>query len=130
MTSRYKSAQQKIKKLEQELESRPKESKTEEELRLENLKLKENQDKKELSSKNSDYEDEVMKRFGNKKPVAKKQKQLSKDDIKRMKESEGSSSLDLSKKKKEQKPKTKEKPKKSSSDDSFNSMFDDMSNNY
>lgn len=130
MTSRYKSAQQKIKKLEEELKSRPKESKTEEELRLENLKLKENQGKKELSSKNSDYEDEVMKRLGKKQPIAKKQRQLSKDDIKRMKESESSLSLDLSKPKKEQKPKTKEKPKKSSSDDSFNSMFDDMSNNY
>lgn len=130
ITARYKTAQAKIEKLEKELSERPAATETEEQLRLENLKLKEQKNNKKLSSNNSSYEDEVMKKFTKKKTAKSQAQKLSQDDIKRMKASEGSVNLDLSKKKKAEKPKPKAKPKKSSGDDSFNSMFDDMSNNY
>lgn len=130
ITARYKTAQAKIEKLEKELSERPAATETEEQLRLENLKLKEQNNNKKLSSNNSSYEDEVMKKFTKKKTAKSQAQKLSPDDIKRMKASEGSVNLDLSKKKKAEKPKPKAKPKKSSDDDSFNSMFDDMSNNY
>lgn len=130
ITARYKSAQAKIEKLEKELSERPAATETEEQLRLENLKLKEQKNNKKLSSNNSSYEDEVMKKFTKKKTAKSQAHKLSQDDIKRMKASEGSVNLDLSKKKKAETPKPKAKPKKSSGDDSFNSMFDDMSNNY
>lgn len=130
ITARYKTAQAKIEKLEKELSERPAATETEEQLRLENLKLKEQKNNKKLSSNNSSYEDEVMKKFTKKKTAKSQVQKLSPDDIKRMKASEGSVNLDLSKKKKAEKPKPKAKPKKSSDDDSFNSMFDDMSNNY
>lgn len=130
ITARYKTAQAKIEKLEKELSERPAATETEEQLRLENLKLKEQKNNKKLSSNNSSYEDEVMKKFTKKKTAKSQVQKLSPDDIKRMKASEGSVNLDLSKKKKAEKPKPKAKPKKSSGDDSFNSMFDDMSNNY
>lgn len=130
ITARYKTAQAKIEKLEKELSERPAATETEEQLRLENLKLKEQKNNKKLSSNNSSYEDEVMKKFTKKKTAKSQAQKLSPDDIKRMKASEGSVNLDLSKKKKAEKPKPKAKPKKSSDDDSFNSMFDDMSNNY
>lgn len=130
ITARYKTAQAKIEKLEKELSERPAATETEEQLRLENLKLKEQKNNKKLSSNNSSYEDEVMKKFTKKKTAKSQAQKLSPDDIKRMKASEGSVNLDLSKKEKAEKPKPKAKPKKSSGDDSFNSMFDDMSNNY
>lgn len=130
MTSRYQKAQDEIKQAHQQIADLQAEIKsdTKDAKREQHKKDSKQQDSKHVSQDDSEYEDEVIRNLKDKQPIAQKQKQLSKDDIKRMRASENTTSYDFSKK--QEKKKTQDKPKQTSSDESFNSMFDDMKNNY